>query len=223
MCKFALLYYLFGIEIGNYISIEEVLNPFLNDALVYIFFVFIPMVIASFFIKRNLGTWNSLEFERKRELPFKTRLKEDIKSGGFLIILFSILIIVAIRNGRPAEVIIGSFLYFPLLQFLYWLKKEIAIREGLILTKENAAVYNISSIIVTFFLFIISQTFLEANSIKRGKRRASDILLSNSLIECNDSLAIIGITRNYTFLYDRKKKRTTVLPNSEVKRIRVDN
>lgn len=221
LIRLVIFYSRFQINIGDYITLDEILTPFINDLFFYTLTIFIPIIILDIFIGQKIAQENLNRFKLYKGKPFIKRLWVDIKTYWIFWGIQIITVIVFIIKDRPIDLLLGTITSVPLMYFIFWIRKEYLIKTNFEFTPNNTALYNISTLLIVFFLVSISETFLKVDKIKNDNRyqKTVSIYFDSSKLICKDSLAFIGRTKNYTFVFNRKLKLTTAISNSEIKRI----
>jgi len=198
LTRLVIFYSQFNINIGNYISIQEVLTPFINDIVSYIFTILIPSILLTFFFGEKIAQDNLERFKANKKNPFWERAWKDIKTFGWFWLILLVTIIIYIYENKPVEQILSILTLWPLAYLIFWIRKEALIKTDFKFTTENTAYFNVSTILIIFFLLSISQTFSKIDKIKNQKiLNPTTIDLEKDQIICKDTLAYIGRTKDY--------------------------
>ncbi len=212
-------YYFFNIKISDYLQIQEFLSPFISDLVFYALFLFLPVLLVWIFLLDSpIGRWNTQIFNDKKKQSFKSRIKTDLKENWFTSLTYLGIAALWIYLKTPLILIISTIVYMPLLNVVYWLRRELLIKDDIQFTPKNAAMINVSTLFFTMFLLMISNTITDVYFTKNSHKKV-EITLSNYQLNCGDSLSYVGRVNDYTFIYDKSLKSTSILSNSEIKSV----
>jgi hypothetical protein len=218
LCKLVLYYSMFNINIGEYILVEEYLTPFVKDILIYLFFFVIPLLIAIVFFGEIIGRRNVESYKKIAALPFRERILGDLKRSWPILLIYIIALITYMVLKTPIELVLGAIIFYPLMSVVYWLNREFMIKHNIDLQRDNPAMINLILWLIIIFLLVMSNTLNDVYFVKYGKDETK-IVCYNGTIDFKDSLGYIGRTKEFTFIYDKKAKRSIVLNNKEIKEI----
>jgi hypothetical protein len=219
LCKISFLFLLFNIEIGSFVTFDELLNPLINDMLFYLVFFVVPFFLIAIFLKDTIGKSNLEYYLKVKEKSFLGRLYYDLKQNLFLFITLIIGGVILVIKNVATEIIVGTFLFVPILNFTFWLRREIMIKQEFKPSSENLALYNLSTLLITVFLITMSNTLVERFRIKNYKSSVISLELTDKHLFFGDSIKYIGRTKNYTFLYLTKSRSSVIIDNSQIKSI----
>lgn len=219
LCKLVLFYWLLKINISEYISIDEILTPFISDALKYLFFFFIPIIIITTLFGESLGQQNVEKYIQNKTLTRISRFLKNLKRNWFLWVCYGLTTLFLILRKQPLEYILSTIASVPLFMIIIGIREELMMKNNFEITKETSALVNISTWLILMFVMTISGAFFKAYQVKKGTTPIVHIQMDNSLIICTDSISYVGRTKHFTFIYNRNAKSTTAIENSEIKKI----
>ncbi len=116
---------------------------------------------------------------------------------------------------------IFGILGLAILFIAMFLRDEIVRLYKIKLTSRNVYVFNNSALLGGLFLFMLSRTLSHVYFIKHANYEHAIVIGDTRTFDCKDSLALIGTTQNYTFMYNNVTKQSIILPNSKVKETRI--
>lgn len=218
LSKEVLFYKFFNIQIGSYIALSEVLNPFIGDLIFYALFWLLPTFIIFVFWGDAIAESNTERYFDYESKTFGQRIWIDLKTYWVFWVIQIITIILMIVYQRPLLKILSTA-YAPFFFIYLWLRREAMIKHKIVLTLENTTILNLTSIFVALFFLTVTDTFSDVYRVKYGKNQKVTLITDSKIIECVDSLVYLGKTTEYTFVYNRDIKRTEVLNNSSITKI----
>ncbi|WP_276345631.1 hypothetical protein [Daejeonella sp. JGW-45] len=223
LVKVVLYYSLFNIEIGSFISLEELVTPFVKDILVYALILILPFVILGMFVAPFVGKVNVENFKKQKNSTFFQRLSEDFKKDRWFIFFQIVFLVLAFALPNGSNLGLQVLFISPVASFIFWLRREILILHDFEFTLRNVTFYNLSSIFIILVIFLVYDTYSEATLLKKGNGKQVQILLTNEAVNCGGEIQYVGRMKNYTFIYNINSKQSTVLDNSEIKKIIFSN
>lgn len=218
-CKQGFYYSLFGINIGDYISIDELLTPFFNDLIAFFIFIVIPCGIFFYFISKQADKFA----KEDPQLIWHLEVRKKLKKIKRIAILFNVLFGIYLILCRNQDILFQrSFLVYILSNILFlvlFIYSELNIK----LESNNGHKYSIYVDIGTFiFVSLVMMVFLAgSNGIRQKSQITNKVLIefNGDNIVCGTNYSYIGRTKDYTFVYEKRYKQTIVLNNASIKRV----
>jgi hypothetical protein len=210
-------YQQFNIEITDYIDLAESLQLFIPNAIV-VLLASIPSATAYVFVVRYFDLHN----ERRAQVnPVNNTWGSIIFSNLFGLIigiggvyLFGLLF----KSDEFSEIWLKAILFpacYLALDIYRKLKDQFTFHHGI------AKFILINTIIFIFYLVFF--TIDNAKKIKNGKGKY-DIALTmktSPMLRTDSTSVYIGQSRNYVFLYNLKRKESSVISKSEINQIQI--
>lgn len=202
-------YHAFNIQILNFLEVGEVLILFMSDALLLLLFIVPPMImllVADFQVTKQTTLFG--ESQTMLDLLFKF-----FSLLGILLFLYSATMMIVYWNNYFEKTLFGLVLAVSiLLMYVYRLSLHAA----------NETAKKILLTIVVFG-FIVHQVLVNTN---KEARRAYNGRYIGTIIKTKDSTYIsdpttfyVGKTKEYSFLYNKKKNSAIIIPNGEIEKM----
>ena len=223
---------MFNINIFQYIDIGEVILQFI-DAIPLLIFSLIVNAIMYIFSIRQTTKIDQLIVElkglKKGASDFEVKRKKLMRMAwmylrmALFLIPLVILVVLYVFSSDDNQYFSFSrslIIFVPAILFLVtinvsndWLKRKLGF------TLSYLARYCFFGLVL-YFGAVVNMSFSNGLKIKNDKESNSESIYEFNYKEqkvvTNDSLAFIGRTHNYIFLYDRTKKATKVLEREDV-------
>ncbi|MFB9109203.1 hypothetical protein [Flavobacterium gyeonganense] len=209
-------YSLFGINLGSYISLVEIPLLFTNN-LLFLFIIFlIPfLIIVSLFGKR-IGAENTNAIEAISDFSVKKRFQFYLKDNIITIITILTYCILSFINEKYSFFITPALLMFLLMLFNIFLKEAI-IENKIELNDETTTALNSLQLLIAIVILLL---LIENRNAKKLQNEISlnsiTIITEKRVYLCKYTLQYIGRTKDFTFIYDQKKKRMEIIKNSDI-------
>jgi hypothetical protein len=222
LLKYIIFYDFFSIPITQYFQISEILLLFTDD-LIYIFVLLVaPRLIGHF------EAWVVEEKESTTILPpdeqqhsWNDYVKEFKKKRNTLLIMLSlgllVVIVLAITGNRFQRT--GAFYSSVCILLIIgsgvW---EKSLLEQNIRYQLRQYLYY-SMLFLFVVLIVIYRAVDQASSVDEGKFIGTTIRTKDSTYVSDSAHIYIGRTKEYTYIYNKPDKSSTILPNSEIERV----
>ena len=226
-------YWLFKINIFQYIAIGEVILLFIEMIPLLIVTVILNILAYVVFMRKSMDIQDLLEELRvlqkgtkEYEIKRKTLLQLIRRSVQTLLVLLPILIISGsfLPNefnrdySKIANILMISLPVFLFFTITYipnlWLQRMFKITLS-----RKKRFYFLG--LILYFTAVANFSFENGEKVISYNRKKPDakyeFIYKDQKVVTDDSLAFIGRTHNYIFLYDRTKKATRVFEKEEVK------
>ncbi|WP_378186867.1 hypothetical protein ACE939_00780 [Aquimarina sp. W85] len=205
--KLVIFYSLFNIQITDYLSIDEYLPLFLDDLISYLLSFGTGII---FIVYEN----KKLNNKKDKDFNYSIFNKERWIGIGILIIALIISFILVYRADNSQQVFANlkySVGFVILALFNYFLY-----------TKYNFSYTIMIASIV--FAWIILDGFYNAFKIKLNNNENNYIItFDTNTVITNDDLHYLGKSEKYFFLYSLETKESMILPNENLKNIKIIN
>lgn len=146
----------------------------------------------------------------------KKNLFWNILITCFGVMIVMLVNIIPVRIINFYELIIYDAICLSLIVYFYLSYKP---------TYERAEKYYFKGLLTLLLLlvFVFSRAYNSVKNIVSGYPKYSIELIidSNDIITTNDSICYIGSTNNYTFFHNLKSRENRIIPNSEIREIRI--
>lgn len=195
-----MIYYsYYHVEIQNYIGVSELLLAWMDEAWLFVFFVFNTTMLFIFF--------SNQKYPKGKYATVKLKNMENrmIKISSIATFLLTIILCFFSLYYFAAGIITFFFLPF------YSLAKRI-LKFYPVSLKAFQFIYFSIGVFVTFTLL----TAGSIHGVNKGAYTGTKIYTKDSTYVSDSIHFYIGKTTNYYFIYNKDKKSTLVLPEREV-------
>lgn len=223
LLRLYIYYKSFNVLILPFLDPAEIATIFFDNLLYFLAFTILNVFVLSIIYKNHADTSNNSE-----ETSFRKRLKDYGVYRYNKAILFVILAILLYWINIQIDHIYfyEYFLWILLLLVSIYLNPILILESKLALKKNNIKVSHLSLLFLTGSLnLIIFSAFSGANeaykamSLNYYKGTEFEIGCDQKIIS-NDTTYYIGMTKQFVFFYDSKRKQTEVIPISKVNRMK---
>ena len=211
--KLVVYYKSFGIDIVQYLEFSESLILFFNDLIMF-FILMVILVVVAIFGGHKPADKQSEIVERvlSHENGFK-RFWEYLKENYFTILLM-------INFSRFN----GYFIIFPFVHYIsYEANFVLRKRYG---TELDSTYFNVFWYIFVFTLMDYSFMQNEIKAVKANTKYTGTTMQlkgAETVSTTDSTLVFVGKTKNYFYLYDKKKETAVIIPSSEVIKVNLKN
>lgn len=211
----------FNIPIKYFFNIQE-LTIQVSDSLIYITLIgVIGILIYGFLYTINSKRLEYFVYRRKRELQeinsrtdqaiFNKKLIKTCAIVFTTIPIWLCLLYIKYPNSENRYAIIGSLIISLYLIFLI---------STPLLHKSIPKEVKYSTLILVFYTsLLLLNTAIEINQVRNGKYSGTNIFTSRDTINTNTSILFVGKTENFTFLYDKKSKKSKIISSQIIEKI----
>ena len=220
--KYIIFYKLFYIPITEYIQLSEILLLFTEDIIYILLFLLLPRLVSHFeeLVNAEKQKIKMLQ-ENNPEQAWRKQVAEFTKSRNVLLIFlwlcFIAMIVSALYGGRfqRTQALYGSACIIVGILTIYWERSLLKQNIGYHLRQ-----YLYFLLLFAFLLFTVStRAVSEAEQVHNGQLLGTTIITADSTYVSDSIHFYIGRTSQYTYIYNKQDKSSTILPNSEIKRI----
>lgn len=209
-------YSLFGINLGSYISLIEIPLLFTSN-LLFLFIIFlIPFLIVVSLFGKRIGAENTNAIEAIAYFSVKKRFQFYFKDNIITIITILTYCILSFINEKYSFFITPALLMFLLMLFNIFLKEAI-IENKIELNDETTTALNSLQLLIAIVILLL---LIENRNAKKLQNEIAlnsiTIITEKRAYLCKYTLQYIGRTKDFTFIYDKKKKRTEIIKNSDI-------
>lgn len=223
--KLLYFYYLFGINISEYLELTEIITLFFKDILFFSALILIITLVSFISFNKNFSNEkNSFDYNENNTIK---RLKNYFKGNPIipltlLLMGFRHLNLAKGVDSWPFErIILVMWGVNLLLIIVHELNRKYYLLHG----KFPNQIYPIMGMIFSVFtVFVLRSAYDEFETIKEKKSTfGSTVQLSDNTIISDSTYYFIGKTKDYIFFHNQRKRQTDIFPVSEVKKIQLKN
>jgi hypothetical protein len=215
IAKLIVYYRAFGIDIVQYLELSEVLILFFNDILM--FFVFLAIIsIFAIFGGHSVADEQREVIENVLTHQNKWRRFLEYLKGNYAFVLF----VLAVSGSQTNRYFIVALVVH---YFAYELNFVLRKRYN---TELSATYFNVGWFVLIFVLMGFRRLETEIRLAKEGGRyNGTTLQLSKeeSITTTDSTIAYIGKTKDYYYLYDKKKGNAVIIPSDKVERVDLKN
>lgn len=204
----------FNLSIQHFIDLSELGLAVSNNLLLLAVFVFLG--IATSFSHMKFDGEGSKESSKKNELK-----KPNPKAGNYIRIIiafFSLSAIIYFYNSYANYLMIIAA-YFPVSFIFVYIYKNASVIK-FFGSETNAFLFLFFTFLVAAILFYTAK---EIKSVENGQYTGTVIKTNDSTYISNDTSYYIGKTNKYIFIYDSKRKGTTIIPVDKIEIINLQS
>jgi hypothetical protein len=202
-------YAYFGIRIVAFLDLSEVLLMFVDDIALLTLGSLIMVALIEWYGRDKL-------YSRIYERKGRYNIKEILFEIAPFLLSGALVIISPNRSGAYQAILMaGALLAFYLIT---WIRRMLSERLNI-----DQSVNVILSIVIMMGILMCVFGFRKGILLDYSKvrDRGSISLKSGRTIVANDTLLILGKTKNFLFLYDRFSKVKTIIPMEDVQQIEI--
>ncbi len=221
-------YKLFGIDISDYLGIEDYTNMFLDNLFSLLILSILYLVLFAFILKRT-GIYikrkvnNISDAKEKTNFLFKYEKKGTVQLKWTLIISTIIEIVILsvhyFTNSMPLLYVAEIFLFLPIIS-AFGLTIIYLQKTKLIIINKNQFTVILIILSLSYYKYLI--TFSDGYNLltkDRNKQKMTFIFdTKNSIKTTNDTL-FLGNSKDYLFLYSRSGKKALLYNKAHIELI----
>lgn len=219
--KLIIYYKVFGLSIGHYLKVQDILTLFFDDAFYYMIYGLGLYVLFVLVYSQSMGAYNREKaLEHYKTIGFIERMKKQPKSIYFAAVLCVILYVLSIFLERFANNridILFTFIYFaflPVLQVEFERKYLEINGEKNLMFLHNVILYT------TIFMYIFYQhTKTEIQSVKNFKFYGTTIITEKASFISDSTNNYIGKTMDYYFFNNANDNSNVIVPAEDVTKV----
>ena len=224
--KQTILFNEFNVAINNHIELSEFVSLTIPDLAKYLPICFIGILLLFLTDTEKENKWiHDNKKTAYSEPKFYKRLLQYYKIYSFV---FNILFLLIPLNILIFFIKHSFFIesLYPTTVTLVGLVLNILLQEFRIKYRSSfnkdigATTYNLILISIIVTLILGSKTYLQILNIKNSKQIIT-FFHENSLVKSSKELNFVGMTKNYIFLYDARKKESQVYDRDKISKIRI--
>jgi hypothetical protein len=206
----------FGVNINDFIALNEIVVLFFDDIILGFLAVMLPLFFLLVII--NNDTRENDEKSNWPLVPVKKELKTFIIAlNGIIFFCFAAISLVYYVQDYSRRIILGTISITIMYCFCVWFLQLVFQR---IFNRNIHRLYY--RIVISFYLIVlavVASSLESAHKTMKGKYVGTQVYTTDSVYTSTINNFYIGKTENYVFLYDKNLKIATALPNLEVKKL----
>lgn len=202
-------YHAFNIPILNFLEVGEVLILFMSDVLLLLLFIVPSMII---FLIADFQVTKQTTFFGKSQTMLDLLFKFFMLLG-IVSFVYSIIMMIIYRNDYFEKTRFGLILVFSiLLMYVYRLSLHAA--------NETGKKILLASVVFGFIVYqVLVNTNKEARRAYNGRYIGTIIKTKDTVYISDSTTFYVGKTKEYSFLYNKKKNSAIIIPNGEIEKM----